>query len=158
MGDETYGSDGFRTNFLHDERGKLIKGEHLFLNIYTFWVCIHASGFMKVNRRYHPKTAKLEKVLRKKWEKTKHFPIINVLLRKIMEEDNAFNPKDYLGKDEEQYFQNLQRWKIVFEKLYLEKYPFLTRVPIRHKRILMKAPRINIRQFYLFFNEAFSNC
>ena len=48
MGDETYGSDGFRTNFLHDERGKLIKGEHLFLNIYTFWVCIHASGFMKV--------------------------------------------------------------------------------------------------------------
>ena len=158
MGDETYGSDGFRTNFLHDERGKLIKGEHLFLNIYTFWVCIHASGFMKVNRRYHPKTAKLEKVLRKKWEKTKDLPIINVLLRKIREGDNAFNPKDYLGKDEEQYFQNLQRWKIDFEKLYLEKYPFLTRVPIRHKRILMKAPRINIRQFYLFFNEAFSNC
>ena len=158
MGDETYGSDGFRTNFLHDERGKLIKGEHLFLNIYTFWVCIHASGFMKVNRRYHPKTAKLEKVLRKKWEKTKDLPIINVLLKKIREGDNAFNPKDYLGKDEEQYFQNLQRWKIDFEKLHLEKYPFLTRVPIRHKRILMKAPRINIRQFYLFFNEAFSNC
>ena len=145
MGDETYGSDGFRTNFLHDERGKLIKGEHLFLNIYTFWVCIHASGFMKVNRRYHPKTAKLEKVLRKKWEKTKDLPIINVLLRKIREGDNAFNPKDYLGKDEEQYFQNLQRWKIDFEKLYLEKYPFLTRTPIRHKKILMTAPRINIR-------------
>ena len=145
MGDETYGSDGFRTNFLHDERGKLIKGEHLFLNIYTFWVCIHASGFMKVNRRYHPKTAKLEKVLRKKWEKTKDLPIINVLLKKIREGDNACNPKDYLGKDEEQYFQNLQRWKIDFEKLYLEKYPFLTRAPISHKKILMKAPRINIR-------------
>ena len=50
MGDETYGSDGFRTDFLHDERRKLIKGEHLFLNIYNFWVYIHASGFMKVNR------------------------------------------------------------------------------------------------------------
>ena len=145
MSDKTYGSDGFRTDFLHDGRGKLIKGEKLFLNIYDFWVCIHASGFMKVNRWYYPKTAKLEKVLRKKWEKTKHFPIINVLLRKIMEGDNAFNPKDYLGKDEEQYFQNLQRWKIDFEKLYLEKYPFLTRAPIRHKKILIKAPRINIR-------------
>ena len=145
MSDETYGSDGFCTDFLQDERGKLIKGENLFLNIYDFWVCIHASGFMKVNRWYHPKTAKLRKVLRKKWKKTKDLPIMNVLLRKIREADNAFNPKDYLGKDEEQYFQNLQRWKIDFEKLYLEKYPFLTRTPIRHKKILMKAPRINIR-------------
>ena len=99
---------------------------------------------MKVNRWSHPKTAKLENVLREN-EKTKDLPIINVLLRKISEGDNAFNPKDYLGKDEEQYFQNLQRWKIDFEKLYLEKYPFLTRAPISHKKILMKAPRINIR-------------
>ena len=144
MSDETYGSDGFCTDFLQDERGKLIKGENLFLNIYDFWVCIHASGFMKVNRWSHPKTAKLENVLREN-EKTKDLPIINVLLRKISEGDNAFNPKDYLGKDEEQYFQNLQRWKIDFEKLYLEKYPFLTRTPIRHKKILMTAPRINIR-------------
>ena len=145
MSDETYGSDGFCTDFLQDERGKLIKGENLFLNIYDFRVCIHASGFMKVNRWYHPKTAKLRKVLRKKWKKTKDLPIMNVLLRKIREADNAFNPNDYLGKGEEQYFQNLQRWKIDFEKLYLEKYPFLTRTPIRHKKILMTAPRINIR-------------
>ena len=108
MSDETYGSDGFRVEFLHDKRGKLIKGDSLFNNIYDFWVCIHAAGFMKVNRWYHPKTAKLEKVLCKKWEKTKYLPIINVLLRKIREGDNAFNPKDYLGKDEEQYFQILQ--------------------------------------------------
>ena len=91
------------------------------------------------------KDCEMEKVLRKKWGKTKDLPIINVLLRKVREGDNAFNPKDYLGKDEEQNFQNLQNWKIDFEKLYLEKYPFLTRVPIRHKKILMKAPRINIR-------------
>ena len=108
MSDETYGSDGFRVEFLHDKRGKLIKGDSLFNNIYDFWVCIHAAGFMKVNRWCHPKTAKLEEVLRKKWEKTKYLPIIKVLLRKIREGDNAFNPKDYLGKDEEQYFQILQ--------------------------------------------------
>ena len=59
--------------------------------------------------------------------------------------DNAFNPKDYLRKDEEQYFQILQRWKIDFEKAYLENYPFLTCAPIKHKKILMKAPRPNIR-------------
>ena len=93
----------------------MTKGENLFLNIYDFWVCIHASGFMKVNRWYHPKTANLEKVLRKKWEKTKDLLIINVLLKKIREGDNAFNPKDYLGKDEEQYFQNLQRWKLTLK-------------------------------------------
>ena len=92
-----------------------------------------------------PKDCKLGENFEKKWEKTKDLPIINVLLKKIREGDNAFNPKDYLGKDEEQYFQNLQRWEIDFEKLYLEKYSFLTRAPISHKKILMKAPRISIR-------------
>ena len=67
MSDKTYGSDGFWVEFLHDERGKLIKGDSLFNNIYDFWVCVHVTGFMNVNRWYHPKTAKLEKVLRKKW-------------------------------------------------------------------------------------------
>ena len=41
MSDKTYGSDEFRVEFLHDERGKLIKGDSLFNNIYDFWVCIH---------------------------------------------------------------------------------------------------------------------
>ena len=100
MSDETYGSDGFWVESLHDERGKLIKCDSLFNNICDFWVCIHATGFMKVNHCYHPKTAKLEKVLHKTWEKTKDLPIINVLLRKIREGGNAFNPKGYLGKDE----------------------------------------------------------
>ena len=104
MSDETYDSDGFRKEFLHDERGKLIKGDSLFNNIYDFWVCIHAAKFMKVNQWYHPKTANLEKVLCKKWEKTKDLPIISILLRKIRDGDDAFNPKDYLRKDEEQLF------------------------------------------------------
>ena len=92
-----------------------------------------------------PKDCKLGESFEKKMGENERPSHNNVLLKKIREGDNAFNPKDYLGKDEEQYFQNLQRWKIDFEKLYLEKYPFLTRAPISHKKILMKAPRINIR-------------
>ena len=46
MSDETYGSDGFRVEFLHNERGKLIKGGSLFNNIYDFWLYIHAAGFI----------------------------------------------------------------------------------------------------------------
>ena len=65
MSNETYGMDGFRVKFLHGER-ELIKSDSLFLNIYGFWVMIHVPKFMKVNRWYHPKKAKLEKILRKK--------------------------------------------------------------------------------------------
>ena len=129
MSDETYGS--FRVEFQYNERGKLIKGDTLFHNICDFWVCIHCEGFMTCNEWNHPKTAKLEKVLRKKWEKAKDLSIISVLLRKIREGDAAFDPTDYLSKDHEQYFQILQQWKTDFEKSYLEKYPFLTRSPIR---------------------------
>lgn len=129
MSDETYGS--FRVEFQYNERGKLIKGDTLFHNICDFWVCIHCEGFMTCNEWNHPKTAKLEKVLRKKWEKAKDLSIISVLLRKIREGDAAFDPTDYLPKDHEQYFQILQQWKTDFEKSYLEKYPFLTRSPIR---------------------------
>ena len=53
MNYETYGS--FRAKFLNDERGKLLKSDSLFLNIYGFWVLSHVQGFMKVNRWYHPK-------------------------------------------------------------------------------------------------------
>ena len=143
MSDETYGS--FWVEFLHDERGKLIKEDTLFHNIYDFWECIQCKAFMKCKIWYLSKTAKLEKVLRKKWEKTKDLPIINVLLTKIKERDAAFDPSDYFTKDEEQYFQILQRWKIDFEKKYLGKYPFLIHPPIRHKNILMKAPIPSIR-------------
>ena len=129
MSDETYGS--FRVEFQYNERGKLIKGDTLFHNICDFWVCIHCEVFMTCNEWHHPKTAKLEKVLRKKWEKAKDLSIISVLLRKIREGDAAFDPTDYLPKDHEQYFQILQQWKTDFEKSYLEKYPFLTRSPIR---------------------------
>ena len=141
---ETYGS--FRVKFLNDERGKLLKSDSLFLNIYDFWVLSHAQGFMKVNRWYHPKKAKLERVLRKKRERenVKDLPIINFLLRKIMEGELVFDPTNYLD-DKEQYFSNLQSWKLNFEKQYLEKYPFLTRLPIRHKKIVRHQKTLLIR-------------
>ena len=82
--------------------------------------------------------------MRKKWEKIDNLPIINVLLRKIKKGVAAFNPTNYLGKEKE-YFSNLQTWKTNFEKSYLEKISFLTRPPIRHKKILTRAPRPNIR-------------
>ena len=141
---ETYGS--FRVKFLNDERGRLLKSDSLFLNIYDFWVLSHAQGFMKVNHWYHPKKAKLERVLRKKRERenVKDLPIINVLLRKIMEGELVFDPTNYLD-DKEQYFSNLQSWKLNFEKQYLEKYPFLTRLPIRHKKIVRHQKTLLIR-------------
>ena len=125
MNYETYGS--FRVEFLNDEREKLLKSDSLFLNIYDFWVLSHAQGFMKVNCWYHPKKAKLERVLRKKWERenVKDLAIINVLLRKITEGELFFDPTNYLD-DKEEYFLNLQSCKLNFEKQYLEKYPFLT--------------------------------
>ena len=107
MNYETYGS--FRVEFLNDEREKLLKSDSLFLNIYDFWVLSHAQWFMKVNRWYHPKKAKLERVLRKKKEREniKGLPIINVLLRKVIEGELVFAPANYLD-DKKQYFSNLQ--------------------------------------------------
>ena len=50
-------------------------------------------------------------------------PIINALLRKIKERKLVFHPTPYL-EDEEQYFGNLQSWKINFEKQYLQNIQF----------------------------------
>ena len=45
---------------------------------------------------YHPKITKLERILRRNWEradvKVKTLPIINVLILKITEEDSAIRP------------------------------------------------------------------
>ena len=72
----------------------------------------------------------------KKWktDNAKDLPIINVLLKNIKEEKLPFNPMRYLN-DKEQYFANLTSWKMNFEKQLLEKYPFLIRPRIRHKKI-----------------------
>ena len=66
------------------------------------------------------------------------------MLKKIKEEDQYFNPKSYVG-DEEKYFENLQQCKSNFENRYLEKYPWLKRPPIRHKKVYRHVKILHIR-------------
>ena len=132
---DTYGS--FREDILADRKGKLIKSDRFFFNIYDYWGLVHAPGHIKVERWYCPKLALLKKYLRKKWKRNsvcKTLPIINMFFRKVDVGELAFDPSRYL-EDEEQYFSNLQSWKANFEKQLTERYLFLTRPPIRHRKI-----------------------
>ena len=61
---ETYGSADIRTRFLNDERGKLIKSDSLFENLYDYWTYLHVSGVITAFNWYHPKIAKLEMTIR----------------------------------------------------------------------------------------------
>ena len=113
---DTYGS--FKQDFLADKKGKLIKTDRVFFNIYDYWGLIHAPRSIRVERWYHPKVALLKKHLRKKWKQEsvcKSLPIINVVFKKIEEEELCFNPIPYI-EDEEQYFSNLISWKNNFEE------------------------------------------
>ena len=86
---------------------------------------------------YHPKITKLEKILRRKWEKAGvkviTLPKINVLILKIIEEDRTFDPTNYLNK--KTMFSNLESWKMTFEEELIQRKPYLTRKPIRHRKI-----------------------
>ena len=144
---DTYGS--FREDILADKKGKLIKTDRVFFNIYDYWGLIHAPTSIKVERWYCPKMALLKKHLRKKWKKEsfcKSLPIINVLFKKIEEEELVFNPIPYI-EDEEQYFANLISWKNNFEEQLLNRHPYLTRSPIRHQKIYRHKKVTLIRQF-----------
>ena len=52
---DTYGS--FRQDFLADKKGKLIKTDRVFFNIYDCCRLIHAPRSIRVERWYHPKVA-----------------------------------------------------------------------------------------------------
>ena len=75
-------------------------------------------------------------------------PIINALLRKIKERKLVFHPTPYL-EDEEQYFGNLQSWKINFEKQYLQNIQFW------NERLLGIKKLQDIRKFCLSDNSYF---
>ena len=92
---ETYGSDELRILFLNDEEGKLIKTDSLFKTLYNFWTCFHAK-YKSIFIWYHPKMTMLEKTIRKKWEKTKDLPLVNIIFKKIKEKDEYFNLIKYL--------------------------------------------------------------
>ena len=141
---ETYGSAELWISFINDEEGKLIKTDSLFENLYDFWTCFHAK-YKSIFIWYHPKMAMLEKTIRKKWEKTKDLHLVDVILNKIKEKDEYFNPIKNLEEDEEKYFEVLQHWKADFERNVLEKYPHLHLAPVRHKKCLVKSRRPLIR-------------
>ena len=83
---------------------------------------------MRRKRWYQSRLTKLERILRRKWERAvarvKTLPIINVLILKITEEDRAFDPRNYLN-EKEQYFANLESWKMTFEEDLIRRKPYL---------------------------------
>ena len=123
---ETYAD--FRTDFLHDESGKMLWGEHLFLNIYDFWV-IRRDRFLLGD--YKKKNSLLKKIIRKKVRNNKELPTYKVLLRMIARENEQFNPIEFLHGDWEDYFHIIREWKKVCEKDFLFSHPHL-REPKRH--------------------------
>ena len=142
---DIYGS--FRQDFLANKKGKLTKTDRVFFKIYDYWGLIHVPRSNRVERWYHQKVALLKKHLRKKWKKEsfcKSLPIINVMFKKIEEEELVFNPIPYT-EDEEQYFGNLISWKNNFEEQLLNKHPYLTRSPIDHRKIYRHVKVISIR-------------
>ena len=87
---ETYSSADVRTSFLNDKRGKLIKSDSLYINLYDYWTCFHASNSIVLFTWYHPKMALFEKNIRKKWETMKDFPFVNIAFLKNLRKRRIF--------------------------------------------------------------------
>ena len=104
---ETYSSADIRTIFLNDERGKLMKSDTLYENLYDYLTSFHATNSIILFTWYHPKMAKLEMNIRRKWASTKDLSFVNIVFEKIREKDEYLNRKKYLGDDEEKYFEIL---------------------------------------------------
>ena len=102
---ETYSRADIRTIFLNDERGKLMKSDTLYENLYDYLTCFHATNSIILFTWYHPKMAKLEMNIRRKWASTKDLSFVNIVFEKIREKDEYLNRKKYLGDDEEKYFE-----------------------------------------------------
>ena len=62
---ETYGSDNLRVECLHDEKGKKVMRESLFLNLFHYWTLLNAECKHLYYPWYHPKAALFEKQMRK---------------------------------------------------------------------------------------------
>ena len=133
---ETYSSDNLRTECLNDKKGKNVKGECLFLNLYDYWTFLHAEFIHLYYPWYHPKTALLEKQIRKKLADNKELPLANVLIKKFKDKDLHFCPVTYLD-DDESYLETMKQWEKDSENEYLKKYPYLGRKdwPVRNQKI-----------------------
>ena len=90
---EIYGSADVRTRFSDDggggEGGRLIKSDSLYKNLYDYWTCYHASNSpLILFTWYHPKMAKLEKYIQKKWGSTKDLPLVPQHLKRLKKKTN----------------------------------------------------------------------
>ena len=94
MSDNTYGSYGLRLTRLTDIKGKYIKEDSRFLNIYDYWTHFH-----NPNKIYFwwndERLSKLERNIRRKWKK--HLPFPNILFEKIKAKDVQFNPVNFFS-------------------------------------------------------------
>ena len=104
---ETYGSANLRVVFMDDERGKRIKEDTLFENLYDFQTSYHDPN-KKLFRWYPQKNWKLEMSIRKKWNSAV-LPLANIILKKYREKDKFFNPEKFLEKlDNDKYCELLK--------------------------------------------------
>ena len=131
----SYGSDNLRVACLNDKKGKNIKRECLFFNLYDHWTLLQAE-FKSLFNWYHPTIRILAKQIRKKLEDSKDLPSANVFLQKLKEKDKYFCPVNYLN-DKENYLEKMKRWKKDFKSVYIERNPHLKLKcwPISHKNI-----------------------
>ena len=116
MGDhlETYGSAKLRVLFMDDGKGREIKKDTLFENLYDFWTAFHGPN-KSLFYWYRQKIWMLEMSIRRKWN-SQVLPLVNIILKKYKENDQFFNPEKYLAEvDQEKYFELLKTWKIEVE-------------------------------------------
>ena len=132
---ETYGSANLRVLFMNDERGKMVKTDSLFENLYDFWTSYHDRN-KSILYWYGHKIWKLEMSIQRKW--SKDLPLVNIIIKKFKEKDKFFNPERFLEEfDQEEYCELLKVWKADVEKSYLDKNPHLDFSPVRHEKCLM---------------------
>ena len=86
----------------------------------------------------------LEINLRRKW--TKDLPNLNIVLEKYTDEDEFFNPIQFLEEfDNKKHLELLADWKRKNEKYCLQIKPWLNRLPIQHAKVWIQSPREAIR-------------
>ena len=140
---ETYGSANLRVLFMNDERGKMVKTDSLFENLYDFWTSYHDRN-KSILYWYGHKIWKLEMSIQRKW--SKDLPLVNIIIKKFKEKDEIFNPERFLEEfDQEKYFELLKAWKADVEKSYLDENPYLRFSPVRLKKCFMSKQRPCIR-------------
>ena len=143
---ETHGSTNLRVLFMNDERGKMIKTDSLFENLYDFCTSYHDRN-KSLFYWYGHKIWKLEMSIKRK--QSKDLPLVNIIIKKFKEKDEFFNPDRFLEEfDQEKYFELLKAWKTDVQKSYLDENPLLHFSPLRHEKCLMSKRRPCTRQIF----------